>query len=110
MALIQAFDPVGTCTKDYHESLLVQIANHPDAVAGAYEVVEHHLEALEREKYKEIARKLHIGVAEVERIKGIPARAGSHAGTQLLKRAAAVRGFPTSASRCQDGGAAHHSE
>jgi RNA polymerase sigma-54 factor len=69
MALIQAFDPVGTCTKDYHESLLVQIANHPAAVPGAYEVVEHHLEALEREKYKEIARKLHIGVAEVEAIK-----------------------------------------
>jgi RNA polymerase sigma-54 factor len=70
MALIQAFEPVGTCTKDYHESLLVQIANHPAAVPGAYEVVEHHLEALEREKYKEIARKLRIGVAEVERIKG----------------------------------------
>jgi RNA polymerase sigma-54 factor len=50
--------------------LLVQIANHPAAVPGAYEVVEHHLEALEREKYKEIARKLRIGVAEVERIKG----------------------------------------
>jgi len=69
-ALIQAFDPVGTCTADYRESLLVQIANHPAAVPGAYEVVESHLEALEREKYKEIARKLHIGVAEVERIKG----------------------------------------
>jgi RNA polymerase sigma-54 factor len=69
MALIQTFDPVGTCTKDYHESLLVQIANHPAAVPGAYEVVEHHLEALEREKYKEIARKLHIGVPEVEAIK-----------------------------------------
>jgi RNA polymerase sigma-54 factor len=68
-ALIQTFDPVGTCTKDYHESLLVQIANHPAAVPGAYEVVEHHLEALEREKYKEIARKLHIGVPEVEAIK-----------------------------------------
>jgi RNA polymerase sigma-54 factor len=70
MALIQAFDPVGTCTKDYRESLLVQIANHPEACPGAYEVVEHHLEALEREKFKEIARKMRIGVAEVERIKG----------------------------------------
>jgi RNA polymerase sigma-54 factor len=70
MVLIQAFDPVGTCTKDYRESLLAQIANHPDAVPGAYEVVENHLEALEREKYKEIARKLRIGVPEVERIKG----------------------------------------
>jgi len=69
MALIQTFDPVGTCTRDYRESLLVQIANHPAAAPGAYEVVEHHLEALEREKYKEIARKLHIGVPEVEAIK-----------------------------------------
>jgi RNA polymerase sigma-54 factor len=69
MALIQTFDPVGTCTKDYRESLLVQIANHPQAVPGAYEVVRDYLEALEREKYKEIARKLHIGVAEVQDIK-----------------------------------------
>jgi RNA polymerase sigma-54 factor len=69
MAMIQAFDPVGTCTKDYRESLLVQISNHPDPCPGAYEVVAEHLEALEREKYKEVARKLHIGVAEVERIK-----------------------------------------
>jgi RNA polymerase sigma-54 factor len=69
MALIQAFDPVGTCTADYRESLLVQIANHPQAAPGAYEVVRDHLEALERERYKEIARKLHIGVAEVEAIK-----------------------------------------
>jgi RNA polymerase sigma-54 factor len=70
MALIQKFDPVGTCTKDYRESLLVQIANHPAASPGAYEVVEHHLEALERDKFKEIAGKLRIGVAEVGRIKG----------------------------------------
>ena len=69
MALIQTFDPVGTCTKDYHESLLVQIANHPQAVPGAYEVVRDHLEALERDKFKEIARKMRVGVAEVQRIK-----------------------------------------
>jgi RNA polymerase sigma-54 factor len=69
MLMIQAFDPVGTCTKDYRESLLVQISNHPDPCPGAYEVVAEHLEALEREKYKEIARKLHSGVAEVQRIK-----------------------------------------
>jgi RNA polymerase sigma-54 factor len=60
---------VGTCTKDYRESLLAQIANHPQPVPGAYEVVRDHLEALEREKYKEIARKLHVGVADVEAIK-----------------------------------------
>jgi RNA polymerase sigma-54 factor len=69
MALIQSFEPVGTCTKDYRESLLVQVANHPDPCPWAYEVVRDHLEALEREKYKEIARKLRIGVADVERIK-----------------------------------------
>jgi RNA polymerase sigma-54 factor len=69
MALIQTFDPVGTCTKDYHESLLVQIANHPAAAPGAYEVVRDHLEALERERFKEIARKMHIGVAEVEAVR-----------------------------------------
>ena len=69
MTLIQGFEPVGTCTANYRESLLVQIANHPDPCPGAFEVVRDHLEALEREKYKEIARKLHVGVAEVEAIK-----------------------------------------
>lgn len=69
MAMIQTFDPVGTCTRDYRESLLVQIRNHPNPHPGAYEVVEKHLEALEREKYREIARAMRIPVTEVQRIK-----------------------------------------
>jgi RNA polymerase sigma-54 factor len=69
MAMIQAFDPVGTCTRDYRESLLAQIRNHPNPCPGAYEVVENHLAALEREKYREVARKMHLTVPEVERIK-----------------------------------------
>ena len=68
--LIQGFDPIGTCTTDYRESILVQIKLHPNPVSRAAEVVDKYLELLEREKYKEIARSMRISVKEVEKIKG----------------------------------------
>jgi len=67
--MIQSFEPVGTCTSGYHESLLVQIKLHPDPYPGAAEVVERYLGALEREKYKEIARGLKVPVEQVVAIK-----------------------------------------
>lgn len=67
--LIQGFDPIGTCTKDYRESILVQIKLHPAPVPRAAEVVDKYLELLEREKYKEIARSMRISVKEVEKVK-----------------------------------------
>jgi len=67
--LIQGFDPIGTCTKDYRESILVQIKIHPNPVLRAAEVVDKYLVLLEREKYKEIARSMRISVKEVEKVK-----------------------------------------
>ena len=69
MELIQGFDPIGTCTEDYRESILAQIRLHPDSVPRAAEVVEKHFEQLEREKYKEIARAMRIGVKDVMKVK-----------------------------------------
>jgi RNA polymerase sigma-54 factor len=67
--LIQGLDPVGTCTAGYREAILVQIRMHPNPVPGSAEIVEKHLELLEREKYREIARITRISVKEVEKIK-----------------------------------------
>ena len=67
--LIQTFDPLGVGTKDFIESLLVQIENSIDKPAHSYEVVEHYMELLEREKYKEVARSLKISENDVKQIR-----------------------------------------
>ncbi len=69
MAVIRSLEPVGTCTAGYRESLLVQIAHHPDPVPGAAEAIEKHLDLLEREKYAELARRLKTTLEGVERIR-----------------------------------------
>lgn len=68
MKMIQGFDPIGVCTKDYKEALLVQIENHPDPHPLSYQVIEQYLEYLEKGKYKEIVKRLHISD---EGIKGV---------------------------------------
>jgi len=68
MKLIQGFDPVGVCTKDYKESLQVQIQNHPDPEPYAYEIITDYLELLEKGKFKEISSKLKISDQEVRDI------------------------------------------
>ena len=55
--LVQSFDPAGTCTVDYRESLRVQIGLLPDAPGGISEALDY-LELLERGKMAEAARKL----------------------------------------------------
>ncbi|MBN1836015.1 MAG: RNA polymerase factor sigma-54 [Spirochaetales bacterium] len=67
--MIQSFEPVGTCTSGYRESLLVQVRLHPEPCPGAAEVVDRYLELLEREKHKEIARALKIPVEQVTAIR-----------------------------------------
>jgi RNA polymerase sigma-54 factor len=68
MALIQGFDPQGTCTADVRESLLVQIRLHPDPHPRAAEVVEGHLEALEKQKLREVEKALKITDAELREV------------------------------------------
>ena len=53
--IVQGLDPAGTCTADYKESLLVQIALLPDAPDGIVEALSH-LELLERGKITEAAK------------------------------------------------------
>lgn len=65
MEMIRAFDPVGCCTTDYRESLLVQIRMHPAPHPRAAEIIEKHLELAERGKHKEIARRMRSSEEEV---------------------------------------------
>lgn len=66
--LIQQFDPVGTCTADYAESLLVQVRLDPEAPAGAEEMLTAHRELLEKKKIADLSRKLGIRQEETEAI------------------------------------------
>jgi RNA polymerase sigma-54 factor len=67
MEMIRAFDPVGCCTEDYRESLLVQIRLHPSPHPHAAEIIEKHLELAERGKHREIAKKMRVGEEEVRK-------------------------------------------
>lgn len=56
--IIRTFEPVGTCVKDYRESLVVQARLDPVAPDAVVPILDQYLDALERGKFAEIARKL----------------------------------------------------
>ena len=66
MEMIQSFDPVGVCTKDFEEALLAQIRNHPEPNPLAVRIVESCMELLEKGKEKEIVRKLKISEEQLQ--------------------------------------------
>lgn len=66
--LIQQFDPVGTCTTNYRESLLVQAELSPDAPPHTEELIEQYLELLERKSIHEISKKTSIPEQDVNHI------------------------------------------
>ena len=57
LKVVQGLDPIGTCTADYRESLLVQVDQLPDAPKGMREAISH-LELLEKGKTVEAAKKM----------------------------------------------------
>lgn len=66
--LIQTFEPVGTCTRGYTESLIVQATLATEKPAHTLAVLDRHLDLLERSKYDDIARKLRITPEQVQSI------------------------------------------
>ena len=66
--LIRAFEPAGTCVTDYKESLIVQARQIPGAPDRIDEVINRHMELLERARLSEVARKMHITPEDVEDI------------------------------------------
>ncbi len=65
VAMIQRFDPVGTCVGDYRESLVVQAELAEEMHPAAIPIIKDYLHLLERGKYAEIARKLKIDHQQV---------------------------------------------
>jgi RNA polymerase sigma-54 factor len=65
IALIQGFEPAGTCVQDYKESLLAQSRQYSEVPPGVPEIIESHLDLIDKGKYKEIARKLRLTEEEV---------------------------------------------
>jgi RNA polymerase sigma-54 factor len=89
MKIIQGFDPIGVCTKDFKESLLVQINNHFEPNPHALEIVEKHFKLLERGKHADIAKKMKITEEKVrlaeEFIKTLDPMPGRNYSTERAK-------------------------
>ena len=66
--LVQSLDPVGTCTANVTESLLVQIRLHASAPAQAAELVTKHLPLAQRGKLEELARLMDSDEEEVRKL------------------------------------------
>jgi RNA polymerase sigma-54 factor len=64
MELIRGFDPVGTCTSDYRESLVVQIHLMQEAPPEIEKILDD-LEFIEREKYSVLAKKTGINEDQI---------------------------------------------
>lgn len=65
--IVQGLDPVGCCTADYHESLMVQVGLLSDAPGGITEALSH-LELLEKGRIIEAAKLMQCTVEEVNNI------------------------------------------
>lgn len=63
--LIQSFEPIGTCVTNYLESLLAQVTVLGDDYPFAEAIIRDHLNLVEKEKAKEIAKKLKTDEDEV---------------------------------------------
>ena len=66
--IIRTFEPVGTCTADYTESLLVQAGLDPEAPPELVELIGKHLPLLEKNKLKEIRKAMGIDEAGLEEL------------------------------------------
>jgi RNA polymerase sigma-54 factor len=84
MREIQGFEPVGTCSSDYRESLLIQAALDPACPPEAAVILRDHIELLEKGKHSEIQRRLKLSdqrmreaLAAIKALAPFPGRAYS---------------------------------
>ena len=80
LAVLQTFDPVGVCSRDLGECLLIQARHLGLEDDLLTEIVTHHLNHLENKNYKAICRALKVRlddvIAVVNVIKGLEPRPG----------------------------------
>ena len=66
LAIVRSLEPLGTCVKDFRESLVVQTELTPDAPPIALAIVRDFIEQLERGKNQEIQKRLKISDQELD--------------------------------------------
>ena len=68
LSVIRSFEPAGVAAADLRECLLLQLERLGRVESVEYQVVEDHMEALNRRRFPEIARALGVGIDEVQDI------------------------------------------
>ena len=120
LALVRGLDPVGCCTNDYRESLMVQIeisnsamrrrrtdASKPardNAEISLIEKVLDNLELLEREKYAALAKKLNINEKDTRALCDILKKLSPFPGRAFASQADEVRYVVPDIKVLRDGG------
>ena len=66
--MIQSFDPLGVCTSDFRESLIVQAKSAGDAPEHTLDALENHFPLLEKGKFERLAKEMNISEEEVREI------------------------------------------
>ena len=63
--IVRGLEPVGTCVRDFRESLMVQAMLAPDAPGLALPILRDYMELLERGKHQDIQKKLKATPADM---------------------------------------------
>src|SRR5438874_5687844 len=80
LALIQTFYPAGVGARELRECLLIQLQRQGKERSLEYEIVSEHMDDLGRRRFPEIARRMGIGVEDVQKAADIIARLNSSPG------------------------------
>ncbi|HUX36650.1 MAG TPA: RNA polymerase factor sigma-54 [Rectinemataceae bacterium] len=67
ISLIQGFEPAGTCTANFRESLLVQALLDPEAPPIVITILKDHIDLLEKGRHSEIQKRLKLDEEELKR-------------------------------------------
>lgn len=80
LRMLQTFDPIGVCSRDLKECLLIQARHFNLEGTPVFDIISNHLHHLERKNYKAICKALKLSIEEivsaVDIIKGLEPRPG----------------------------------
>ncbi len=80
LATVQTLEPAGIAARSLSECLLLQLRRTGQETPLLTELVSHHLEALARQQYSQLAHQLHCTKAEIERAAAQIAQLDPHPG------------------------------
>ncbi len=82
LEIMQGFDPPGICARNLSECIEIQCKQFEIDDDDIIEVIRHHLDSLERRRYKEIARALNVSEQHVQEIADIISKFDPRPGRQ----------------------------